>query len=133
MSLEFLEKKKKAIDDVLGAYRAFQAALRELPPEWAKEILEDIGELRASPPNAVPPQEKAIGLLKPTKAIYALLAKHPSGMRAGEITDVLVGHLITSSANQYKLVYSTLAVLKRTGKINQDSYGRYHLPIKSSP
>lgn len=127
MSIEFLERKKQVIEDVMQAYKAFQSAIRELPPEWSKDILEDIAVLSENSKTEIPEEENPSESLSPSKAVISLLSKHPDGLIASEVVQYLVGHIETKSKNEEKLLYSTLAGLKRKQKIIQDSNSRYRL------
>src|SRR2546427_401357 len=109
MPFEFLERKKKAIEDVIAAFAAFQSALQELPPEWAREVLDELvceGAPLPVPPAAPADNQSQEHLLAPTDAVRDLLSKHPEGMRPSEVVKALVGKIRTTSENQSKLLYS---------------------------
>jgi len=142
MSLEFLERKKKAIDDALQAYQDFKKAIQELPSDWAKEILEDLtnedGSLGAFTARELPvgsptEQDHRPQFSSPSEAILAFLRKkHPEGVEAREIIRGVKGNFSTASTREAKLLYSILANMRRTGKIVQSADRRYHLPSHSS-
>lgn len=123
VSLEFLQRKKKAIDDAIEAYEAFQVALHELPPEWAEELRDGVKSLSNGKHQELTPSRE---LLSPTDAVQSLLRKHPEGLVAKEIIKELSGKVQTKSSNPTKLLYSILATLKRYGKLTQTDK-RYRL------
>jgi hypothetical protein len=118
----------QAIEDVTQAYQQFRSALHELPEEWQQEILKDIGKLTES--CTIGAHGTKTDLLRPANAVRELLAHHSGGLQAGEIIKALSGKIQTTSDNEYKLLYSTLAVLKKNNKIVRDNDGRYRLPSR---
>src|SRR6266849_1587468 len=127
MSIEFLEEKKKAIETVIQAHRDFQKALKELPVEWQSEVLEGSHN---GPPYSVlvnKKDSKLAELQTPSNAVLALLGKHPGGLGSRQIVRELEGKIKTTSDNQYRLLYSTIATLKRAEKIQQGHDKRFRL------
>jgi hypothetical protein len=130
MSSEFLERKKKALDAAIAAAQSLQAALQELPPDWARDILEGLvkgqEEQDEQSPNPEVARQSEAGLL-PTEAVRDLLRKHPEGLTVGEVVKSLRDRIQTTSKNPSKLLYSTLAILLRNGKVEKLSDGRHRL------
>ncbi len=132
MSVEFLERKLQAIGNVLDTYRAFQSALRELPPEWAREFLDGLGDINLPlpPPDdreRKPPAQQNAPLETPTLAVLNLLTMNPEGMRPAQIVKELRGRIRTTSENPSKLLYSVLAMLRRSGKVVRTADKRHRL------
>ncbi len=132
MSLEaLLEQKKKALEDVIGSYRAFLDALRKLPTDWAREVIDDLAIEEAlsllSDKHEPSDQDEGAELPLPSEAVCALLAQHTEGLTSKDIIAGVTGKFRTSSTQPVKLLYSTLQTLKRTGKIEQGSDSLYRL------
>lgn len=132
MASEFLERKRKAIDAVVSAFRDFQQALQELPPDWRKEILDELAKpesLASSVDNSVHPSlnHDDEELPSPSDAVRTLLRANPEGMRPSAVVKALLGKIRTSSANEAKLLYSILATLRRGGQVERIANGRYRL------
>jgi hypothetical protein len=134
-SLEFLERKRKAIDTVIAAYKAFRDALQELPPEWAEEVLNDlrVNESPTETENDEKEEDDEDGedgepKLPPTRAVLVLLGQAPEGLFAWQIIDELVNKIDTTSKSPNKLLYSTLGQMKTSERIIQLSDGSYILP-----
>ena len=53
----------------------------------------------------------------PTEAITAFLKMHPKGCPAGRIVEVLSRHVRTKSGNPSNVLYSTIAIMTRNGKL----------------
>lgn len=123
MSVAFLEKKKKAIEEVIQAYRSFKTALQELPPDWAQEILEDLRGQGISLTT-----HSAEHLPSPTEAVEGLLRKYPAGLRAKDIIVALDGKFRTTSDKPTKLLYSVLTTMRRNGKLSKTQDKKYRLP-----
>lgn len=144
MPFEFLERKKKAIEDVISAYRAFQNALQELPSEWAREVLEElvggssgatVPPVAATPPLAAPvPQNtpQLEDLPSPTDAVRELLRRHPEGMRPSHVVHALTGKVRTTSDRPAKLLYSVLGTLKKSGEVKKGTDGRYRFTAQTN-
>ena len=139
MSLDrFLEEKQEAIKEAIEAYRALLDALGALPSDWAREIVANLqNDLAHNHPDAsrVKNQEDRSlqvnsshsGLQSPTHAIVALLKANPAGLTAQEIVSTLADNIRTTAKKPKSILYSTLAVMKRSQKVSQSADGRYRL------
>ena len=141
MSVASLERKKKALEMAIEACKTLQEALRELPREWADEVLaelksEDEPESKTEPEPEVfddyfgmedSPLGEEMRLLSPSRAVISLLVASKTGLSANTIVNQLVDRIETKSKAPKKMLYSVLYGLKMQGLIEQTPDKRYRI------
>jgi len=70
--------------------------------------------------------------LRPARAILGLLRLIPRGVRLSDLVNRLDGKLLSSSRDQKSVLYSTVAYLKKTGKIVENPDGELVLTKEGS-
>lgn len=63
----------------------------------------------------------------PSDAVRELLLRHPGGMKIRDIVKALIGKTRTKSANEYRLLYSIIGTLERSGQVRLGEGGLYCL------
>lgn len=131
MSLEFLQQKKAAIERVIAAHRQFQEAIAELPPEWASEIRRELGEPSENGKHISFSKEDS-ERLPPSQAIVKFLSDADKALPPSKIVSALKDKIRSKSDRPDKVLYSSIQLLLRMGKVSKDREGRYSISDNSS-